>query len=221
MEATAGHPTSSASPWSRGSRRFEDRYDWLRGHLERGPALDLGCIDERHPERIATSLHARLKRLNPELVGADIDREAIAAVERLGFDVRFANAEESDLGGPYRAIFAGELIEHLDNPGRFLSNARRALAPDGLLLLTTPNPFYANQFAKVLKHGGPQVHAEHRAWFCPHTLTRLLAARGFEVADFAWLAASRGMIRRALARLRPHFSPGFAVAARPTCSSRT
>ena len=192
-----------------------DRFDWLRPYVERGPVLDLGCIDERHPERIADSLHARLRALNPELVGADLDDEAIATVAKLGFEVRRADAQVDDLGGPYRAIVAGELIEHLDDPGRFLDNARRSLATDGVLLLTTPNPFYANQVAKILKYGEPQVHAEHRAWFDPRTLGVLLASRGFAVRELVWLAPRKGPVRRALARWRPYFSPGFAVAAAP------
>ena len=197
------------------ARTVAARLEWLQPFVSAGPVLDLGCIDERHPERIAGSLHAQLKRLNPELIGADVDRAAIEQVERLGFDVRWADAQSSDLGGPYAAIVAGELIEHLEDPGRFLDNARRALAPGGRLLLTTPNPFYANQFAKILKHGAPQVHAAHRAWFDPQTLAVLLASRGFALEDFAWLAPSAGPLRTALARWRPYWCPAFAVAARP------
>lgn len=195
--------------------RVADRLEWLRPHVERGAVLDLGCIDERHPERIAGSLHARLKRLNPGVVGADVDREAIARVAALGFEVRHADAQTDDLGGPWDAVVAGELIEHLDDAGRFLDNVRRALAPAGKLLMTTPNPFYANQFAKVLKYGAPQVHAQHRAWFCPRTLGVLLDSRGFELLELAWLAPSAGPLRKLLSRWRPYWSPGFAVAARP------
>ncbi len=176
--------------------------------------LDLGCIDERHPERIEDSLHARLKELNPGVVGADVDRSAIARVAELGFDVRRADAQQDDLGGPFDAIVAGELIEHLDDPGRFLDNARRHLAPGGRVLITTPNPFYVNQFAKILKHGRPQVHGQHRTWFGPETLAVLLRSRGFELEDFAWLAARRGVLRRLLAGWRPYWSAGFALAAR-------
>ena len=191
-----------------------DRLAWLAPFVARGAVLALGCIDERHPERIAGSLHAGLKRLNPAVIGADADARAIAAVAALGFEVREADAQSTPLGGPYDAIVAAELIEHLDQPGAFLDNARRSLAPGGRLLLTTPNPFYANQFAKILKHGEPQVHARHRAWFDPRTLSVLLASRGFEIEAFAWLAPEKGLLRGALARLRPYWSPGFAVAAR-------
>lgn len=205
---------ASARPDFAKARAFVDRYDWIAPFLAKGATLDCGCIDERHPERIANSLHARLKKLNPKTVGVDADAGAVAAVKKLGFDIQLADAQRSDLGGPYDAIFAGELIEHLDNPGLFLDNAKRHLAPSGLLLLTTPNPFAANQFAKILKHAQPQVHAAHRFWFSPETLAVLLESRGYAIADFAWIAASNGPLRRVLARWRRYWSPGFGIAAR-------
>lgn len=192
-----------------------DRLEWMRPYVATGAVLDLGCIDERHPERIASSLHAALKRANPAVVGADVDAAAIAAVAEMGFEVRRVDAQRDALGGPWDVVVAGELIEHLDDPGAFLDNVGRSLAPAGRLLLTTPNPFYLNQFFKVLKHGRPQVHAEHRAWFDPATLAVLLRSRGFEIEDFAWLAARRGPLRRALARWRRYWSAGFALACRP------
>lgn len=190
-----------------------DRFDFLAPPAASGRVLDLGCIDERHPERIARSLHARLKAANPAVVGADLDREAIAAVGALGFEVLHGDAQADDFGGPFDCVVAAELIEHLDDPGRFLDNVARHLAPGGRLLLTTPNPFYFGQWSKILRHGRPQVHAEHRTWFSPETLEVLLRSRGFRIADFAWLAARSGPLRRPLARWRPYWSAGFAVTA--------
>lgn len=196
------------------ARIVGDRFEFLGPLAASGRVLDLGCIDERHPERIATSLHARLKAANSEVVGADFDAAAIEAVRKLGFEVLAGDAQVDDFGGPYDLVLAAELIEHLDDPGRMLDNVARHLAPGGRLALTTPNPFYVNQWAKVLKHGRPQVHAEHRAWFCPETMAALLRSRGFEVEDFVWLAASAGPLRRFLARQRPYWSAGFALSAR-------
>ena len=192
---------------------LDDRFDFLASLAREGRVLDLGCIDERHPERIATSLHARLREANPRVVGADLDGRAIEVVRGLGFEVLAGDAQCSDLGGPYDLVIAAELIEHLDDPGRALDNIARHLAPKGKLALTTPNPFYVNQWAKILKYGQPQVHAEHRTWFCPQTLTVLLHARGFELEDFAWLGAGKGLVRRSLARWRPYWSAGFALTA--------
>jgi len=41
----------------------------------------------------------------------------------------------------FDTIIAAELIEHLENPARFLRECKIILKDDGLLLITTPNPY--------------------------------------------------------------------------------
>jgi SAM-dependent methyltransferase len=192
----------------------DDRFGPIARFAARGAVLDVGCIDERHPERIASSLHARLRGLNAGVVGLDGDARAVEAVRRLGFEVRLADASRDPLGGPYDCIVAGEVLEHLENPGDFLDNAREALSPGGTLVLTTPNPFRASQFFKILKHGEPQIHPGHTLWFDPRTLAELLDRRGFVPVEFAWIRDPRRGLRRFLARFRPYLHAGFLFAAR-------
>ena len=192
------------------------RLDWVAPYIQNGKVLDLGCIDERHPERIISSFHAELKKINPELVGFDADYQAVEKVQKLGFPIRLGHAETDDFGGPYDVIFAGELIEHLNNPGLFLENIRRQLNPAGTLLLTTPNPFYANQFAKILKYGKPQVHQEHRMWFSPETLETLCRAMRFRILECVWFAPQKGLLRRFLAHKRSFWNPSYGMAIRPS-----
>jgi SAM-dependent methyltransferase len=42
----------------------------------------------------------------------------------------------------FDSIIAGELIEHLENPYAFLRGCKKVLKPSGLLILSTPTPFY-------------------------------------------------------------------------------
>lgn len=53
-------------------------------------------------------------------------------------DSEFASGLIED-GGPFDAIVAIEIIEHLENPFRFVRECSRLLKPGGLLFLTTPN----------------------------------------------------------------------------------
>ena len=41
-----------------------------------------------------------------------------------------------------RRVVIGDVIEHVNNPVRLLQFARRHLAPDGLVLVSTPNPYW-------------------------------------------------------------------------------
>ncbi|RUQ75210.1 methyltransferase domain-containing protein [Azospirillum doebereinerae] len=61
--------------------------------------------------------------------------------EALGLDIRpaYFTADTPLDEGAWDAVFCSEVIEHVPEPSAFLATARRALASDGILVLTTPN----------------------------------------------------------------------------------
>jgi predicted SAM-dependent methyltransferase len=120
-----------------------------------------------------------------------------------------------ELNQSYDVIVAGEIIEHLENPGLFLRNMRRHLKPQGKLILSTPNPFYQGQTWKIWRYGRPQNHEEHTHWQDPQTLSQLLARTGFAVVDGYWVQPDRSILKTWKRLLRPYFSHGFMVIAQP------
>lgn len=83
--------------------------------------------------------------------------------------------------GSFDLISIWHVLEHLREPDAALQVCRRALAPDGHLLLAVPNFGSAQSRA-----GGPHwFHLDlprHLFHFTPDTLGRLLAANGFRLA---------------------------------------
>jgi 2-polyprenyl-3-methyl-5-hydroxy-6-metoxy-1,4-benzoquinol methylase len=191
------------------------REDFLAPRLGAGPLLDVGCIDERRPERIASALHAWIRARCPDVRGVDSDAAAVRIAGERGFAVALADAERDALGGPYATIVAGEVIEHATNAGAFLSNLGRHLRRDGRLLLTTPNPFSFRQLSKILRHGTPQVHARHTAWLDPLTLLEAAERADLCATSGAWILPARGALLRRLARWRPYGCEGFALELEP------
>jgi SAM-dependent methyltransferase len=74
--------------------------------------------------------------------GEGFDPSPLAAfgARELGLDIRQDYFTERKLAeGPWDVIISTEVIEHLENPPEFLRLMRRAIADDGILVLTTPD----------------------------------------------------------------------------------
>jgi 2-polyprenyl-3-methyl-5-hydroxy-6-metoxy-1,4-benzoquinol methylase len=82
--------------------------------------------------------------------------------------------------GAFDLITFYDVIEHLSHPLDLLKDIRKALRPQGLLHLTTPNAksLSARILGKFWFHLRPN---EHLIYFTPETLTTMLQRAGFEV----------------------------------------
>lgn len=94
--------------------------------------LNVGCA--QNPE-----IHSELGKKSRKIIGIDINAYGIKQMKKRGHDVYEMNAENIKLNGKFDYILAGEIIEHLSNPGLFIEKAVELLAPNGKLILTTPN----------------------------------------------------------------------------------
>jgi 2-polyprenyl-3-methyl-5-hydroxy-6-metoxy-1,4-benzoquinol methylase len=200
-----------------------DRIEAIRPYVEARSVLDVGCVDARTQregsaeriERKPDPLFRRLTELNAETLGVDIDADGVDRLRHMGFRVQCADAQTMELGRRFDTIVAGEVIEHLENPGAFLRNLRRHLWDDGILLLSTPNAFAARSLWKILRYGRPSVHEDHTCWFDPLTLGQLLRRTGFAPVAGHWVESPHFRLRAWPRYLRQYFSRSFLLVARP------
>ena len=105
-------------------------------------------------------------------------------------DARFyrrMSAESFTLPQKFDVIFAGDLIEHLPNPGLFLERARAHLKPRGRLVMTTPNCFNLFSIVEKFTKGEPSVNRDHTCYFNERTLRQLLGKCGFDSVEHAFM----------------------------------
>ncbi len=195
-------PKWGDGPWGAGTLR--DRYLVVKPLLGKGSVLDLGCAS-----RYGRSdwLHGLLEQDFDDVVGLDIDEPVVEKMLGEGHDVRLGDARDFDLGRTFDTVFAGELIEHLDDVRGFLRSIHRHLAPGGQLVLTTPNAFYVGNF--VYRFGGHgQVHPEHTCWYCEDTLRRVLRVNGFPDVQIRFTGhSSPTTLRKAATFVSQHALP--------------
>lgn len=167
--------------------------DYL-SHLVTGKSvLDVGCADHAaESEAQDTWLHKHIRGSAASVVGLDYSKEAVEELNRRGYHIICADAMTADLGQQFDVITAGEIIEHVENPGAMLRNLARHLNPGGRLVVTTPNVWFAFHFVESLFfEPHKRWNYEHVAWYCSFTLCNLLQRCGLRVKAIRYMARSR------------------------------
>lgn len=157
--------------------------------------LHLGCTNWPYTLDAmdgGTLLHKDLAEVSRELYGFDFDQEGIDVLRSKGFDNLFRadleKLEEVSLDKQFDVIIAGEMIEHLNNPGRFLEGIKRFMSSETRLVLTTINAYGGMRFFiyGLRGQGGTlePVHPDHVAYYSYSTLKLLIERHRFHVGEF-------------------------------------
>lgn len=148
--------------------------------------LDLGCFDETAQRKRDTEhwLHGRIAAVARHVTG--IDNSSMIPPEGL---ITAANAlimtgDGSDPAIPERhrqdieIIVAGEFIEHLDAPLRFLKNLEAGFKGRELVFSTPNGSSFSNSLLALI--GGEAQHPDHLQVFTFKTLNTLCLRAGFD-----------------------------------------
>ncbi len=155
-------------------------------------ALDVGCG--------AGLLCEPLARLGAQVTGVDAAPENIGAARAhaeasgLTIDYRAGEFETQVTGRTFDLVTSMEVIEHVTDPAAFVAGLAAALAPGGLMILSTPNRTPLSRLAMITLGEGlgmiPRGTHDHDKFITPDELTELLADAGMEVADLRGLSFS-------------------------------
>jgi 2-polyprenyl-3-methyl-5-hydroxy-6-metoxy-1,4-benzoquinol methylase len=131
----------------------------------RRDCLEIGCATGEFCQLIAD------KAAN--VVGVDLAPEAITSAIRRYPQINFRQGDLSALGEheQFDAIFAFEVIEHIESPTAFLHELAIHLNPGGRLVITTPN-YNCGKRVGVHRWSGFQSSLEHLYFFNSQSLRR-------------------------------------------------
>lgn len=126
---------------------IHDINSYLKRYILDKEVLDVGFADDKGISiTLPHWIHKFIRNNAKYVIGLDLDRNAITKLNHHGYNCIFGDAQNFNLHRKFDVIFAGELIEHLENPGQFLDCAKKHLNKGGLLIITTPNQFSIVRF---------------------------------------------------------------------------
>ncbi|MBU3077722.1 bifunctional 2-polyprenyl-6-hydroxyphenol methylase/3-demethylubiquinol 3-O-methyltransferase UbiG [Sphingomonas quercus] len=161
-------------------------------------ALDVGCG--------AGLLTEPLARLGADALGLDAAPENIAVARHhadgQGLNVSYRAGGVETLGEDERfdLVVSMEVVEHVADPAAFVGGLARALAPGGLMILSTPNRTPLSRLALITIGEGlgmvPRGTHDWRKFLTPDELTGLLGRVGLTATDVRGLGFSpaRGFV---------------------------
>ena len=173
------------------------RVDFIKKICEGKRVLHLGCTNSPFTNESIKNdmlLHHDLKRVAKELYGFDYDAEGLEIFKRLGekniFWADLEKLDEVDLNETFDVIIAGEMIEHLSNPGLFLRGIKRFMNKDTKLVITTINAYSGMRFFiyGLRGRGGANepVHPDHVAYYSYKTLNLVVEREKLKIKDFVF-----------------------------------
>ncbi len=174
-----------AGPYGEGAEVFEERAAarWARAvqpfvfhilpHETGSPErlLDVGCA--------LGHVAALARERGWRVIGLDISPRAVSrAVSDFGLDARAGRLSQyhSTLP-PFDLVFLGDVIEHVSDPRRLLSDVHALLAPDGLVCIDTPN--FGGRWRRLGRRRWLGLNRYHVNFFDAECLARLLTQEGF------------------------------------------
>lgn len=148
----------------------EERAELFRRHVG-GPGrrvLDIGC-------RYGALTKAYLE--GNQVVGLDVDRDALEEAAKLGIEPVWADADEPlpFEDESFDVAVCGEVLEHLRDPKRLTRELIRVLRPGGTLVGSVPNSFRLKNRLRFLAGQAPEDDPTLLQLFSPDDICSTLS----------------------------------------------
>ncbi len=151
------------------SKTFNNILDGF--NLRHKSVLDIGCSYGEH-----------LIHFGVGSTGITISEEEASYGQGRNLDTRYGNIESAtfSIEKTYQSIYANNLFEHLYAPHKFLSDIKKYLAPEGLLILGVPCIPKITFLLQIQKFNGSMASG-HINFFTKETLQYTVERAGWHI----------------------------------------
>lgn len=140
-----------------------------------------------------TWLHQRLIDNTSLCIGLDINVEAIKfCKEKLTIDnIHYLDIVEDNVpefisNDVFDYMVLGEILEHVDNPVQFLKGIKEKYSKHvKKIIITVPNFLDLTNIVRI-PNNVECINSDHRFWFSPYTLAKILYLSGFKDMEFSF-----------------------------------
>jgi SAM-dependent methyltransferase len=168
------------------------RWRYILGALERygaGPSLlDVGAGNGYFVHLARTEFGLAADGLEISAAEADYARDT--------FGLELLRGDLSVVTSKYDVITSFNVLEHVKEPMKLLTEMSERLAPGGLMVLTTPNPSCIHRRLKGLTRWNMVCPPHHINLFTRTSLREMLTRLGFETLEYATLSTYINSVRK-------------------------
>ena len=162
--------------------------DFISTLVKDKKVLDVGFLNHSVEGYERSPLHGRLEEAAFEVYGIDLNYTSkMKLANCFGGDITSDRLFLSALDYYFDFVVASELIEHLEYFSAFFSNCESLLKKEGRLVITTPNPFYIDNWLYSWLKADELVNPDHVCWIDPFNMKELLDGNNFVMEQFYWL----------------------------------
>ncbi|MGK4198487.1 class I SAM-dependent methyltransferase [Fusobacterium sp. HC1336] len=151
--------------------------------------IHIGCCDHipliKEKIKQRTWLHGLLTENCEEVLGVDINKNAIAYIEKELNYKNIINGNileekiEKIITKKWDYIVLGEILEHVNNPVDFLKKILKDYSDFiDKIIITVPNIICESRIEKMIKKRSEEINSDHRYWFTPYTLFKIANESG-------------------------------------------
>jgi SAM-dependent methyltransferase len=207
---------------TRSKKEFEKIIEQSVSNKESILAIGETSMDfkERYAQKINEFRFQKLRSINSNIIGCDINKKNVIEAQKLGFNFVYFNIEESSQipnvfgNKKFDLILMLNVIEHLSNTGLAMESLHKLLNKNGKVIIMTDSPFYFRHFLNRIIGLKMEVAEDHTQFIVPENMIQLAQRYSFkieaiEAVHFIQNETLSNLIKNTIGKIHPYFLDNF------------